>query len=322
MAKTRKPTIVVSENLDGDPAKWLNRHADVVHMSHEDEPAFHRALKSAEGLLVRTYTKVNDKLLKAAPKLKVVGRAGVGLDNISIAACTRHNVRVVSTPAANTQAVVEYVFALMFDAVRPRLYLDSYVPPPRYHQYRRQHVTRQLNELILGILGMGRIGRRVAQVGHAVGMRVLYNDILTRRQLELPPDDPSEFVDTTTLFAEADVLTIHVDGRRSNRHIIDKQVLMSLKPSCIIINAARGMLVNHDDLNTWSHIAEQYGGMALLEVQDPEPPPDDFPLFDRPNVKLLPHLAARTHTALANMNWVVRDVVAVLQGKEPDHPAN
>lgn len=322
MANKKKPKVVISERLEGEPAKWLARRAEVIHASYEDTPALQRALKSADGLVVRTYTKVDDKLLKAAPKLKVVGRAGVGIENISVSACTRHDVRVVSTPAANTQAVVEYVFALIADAVRPRLYLDGYIAPPRYHEHRREHLHRQLNEMVLGVLGMGRIGRRVAEVAHAIGMRVIYNDLLTRRELKLPDDDPSEFVDSATLWAEADILTIHVDGRRSNRRLIDKGVLMALKPTCIVINAARGMLVNDDDLRTWSKIAEPYGGMAVLDVQDPEPPPDDYPLFGLPNVKVLPHLASRTHTGIANMNWVVRDVVAVLEGKEPEYPAN
>jgi phosphoglycerate dehydrogenase-like enzyme len=271
----------------------------------------------AEGVVVRTYTIVNDAWLDKAPKLKVIGRAGVGLDNIDIAACKRHGVRVVFTPIANTQAVVEYVWALILDVVRPRPYLEHYVPPPVYHQHRRDDIGRQLDELVLGVLGMGNIGRRIAEVGHAIGMRVLYNDLLMRNQLALPDDQPSELVDKATLWAEADVLSIHVDGRAENRNLIDANVLAQLKPGCLIINAARGMMIDEQALADWANRVKDQGGMAVLDVQDPEPPAEDSPLFGIENIRLLPHLGARTHRAMSNMAWVVRDVVKVLEGEEP-----
>jgi len=176
---------------------------------------------------------------------------------------------------------------------------------------------------VLGILGMGRIGRRIAQVGHAIGMRVLYNDLLTRRELNLPDDEPSEFVDKATLYVESDVLTVHVDGRADNRHVIDAEVLRQLKRRCLLINAARGMLIDNAALADWARRVETSGGggAAVLDVHEPEPPPDDYVLFGLPNVRLLPHLASRTPEAMRNMSWVVKDVVAVLDGREPKWPA-
>lgn len=317
MSSDRKPRVILTEKLADEPVEYLERYTDLVSQSDEDAEAFEKELAEAEGVVVRTYTIVNDAWLDKAPKLKVIGRAGVGLDNIDVAACKRHGVRVVFTPIANTQAVVEYVWALILDAVRPRPYLEHYVPPPVYHQHRKNDIGRQLDELVLGVLGMGNIGRRIAEVGHAIGMRVLYNDLLNRNQLALPDDEPSEFVDKATLWAEADVLSIHVDGRAENRNLIDANVLAQLKPGCLIINAARGMMIDEQALADWASRVKDQGGVAVLDVQDPEPPADDSPLFGIENIRLLPHLAARTHRAMSNMAWVVRDVVKVLEGEQP-----
>jgi D-3-phosphoglycerate dehydrogenase len=321
MTNASKPKVILTEHLDEEAAQWLGERTNLLRISHEDEARLHAELADAEGLVVRTYTLVNPKLLKAAPKLKVVGRAGVGLDNIDLPACQKRGVVVVSTPDANTQAVVEYVPALVLDAIRPRKYMDGYVAPPTFHKMRAECVGRQLNEMTFGILGMGRIGRRMAEVMRAIGMRVLYNDVLSRDELKLPPEDRSEFVDVKTLFRESDVLTVHVDGRPENRGFVNAELLKHLKPSCLLVNTSRGFVIEPVALAEWAKRNEKHGGRAVLDVHEPEPPPDDYPLFGLANVKLLPHLASRTHRAMANMSWVVRDVVKVLRGEEPQFPA-
>ena len=320
MSKSLK--VVLTEHLDEACATWLAGRVALVRQSHVDPGALRRELADADGLVVRTYTQVDKALLSNAPRLKVVGRAGVGLDNVTLDDCTAAGVRVVYTPDANTQAVVEYVWALILDVVRPRCYLDGYVAPPRFHELRQVHVGRQLDTMVLGILGMGRIGRRVAQCARAIGMRVLYNDLLTRRELNLPDDETAEFVDKQTLYEQSDILTIHVDGRRTNHHLIDGEALGRLKPGCLLVNAARGMLIDNAALARWAGRSAGAGGVAVLDVHDPEPPDDAYPLFGLANVKLLPHLASRTPEAMSNMSWVVRDVVRVLEGQPPKYPAN
>jgi D-3-phosphoglycerate dehydrogenase len=286
--------------------------------------ALRRELADAEGLVVRTYTIVNDAMLDAAPKLRVVARAGVGLDNIDLDACRRRNVAVVYTPDANTQAVVEYVWALILDAFRPRVYMDRDVPPAMFHKHREQAVGRQLNEMVLGVLGMGRIGRRMAEVAAAIGVRVLYNDVRSFAELALPPGCAAEFVDKPTLYRDSDILTVHVDGRKSNRGLIGAMELAQMKRSVLLINSSRGFVIDPPALAAWATQinASGGGGRAVLDVHEPEPPPDDHPLWGLANVKLLPHLASRTHAAMRNMSWVVRDVVRVLDGQTPQWPAS
>src|SRR5690606_20110365 len=149
-----------------------------------DSAEFEQLLPDAAGLVVRTYTQVNAALLAKAPNLKVVGRAGVGLDNVDLAACKRRNVQVVYTPDANTQAVVEYVLALLLDVVRPRVDLPPGASAEQFHTLRGPASQgRQLDTMTLGILGFGRIGKRLGKAAAALGMKVLANDLLPEAQL-------------------------------------------------------------------------------------------------------------------------------------------
>jgi phosphoglycerate dehydrogenase-like enzyme len=313
-------SVVITETLDAEPAAWLGERANVVWCSHQD-PAFDRHLATADALVVRTYTLVNNALLAKAPRVKVVGRAGVGLDNIDLPACQRRGVMVVSTPDANTQAVVEYLFGLILDDIRPRYTLSAPVSPDDFHKLRKEQVGIELADLTLGILGFGRIGKRVGQVATALGMKVLVNDILPEEGLRRAVNYDFAFVAKPALYAGSDILTIHVDGRAENRQMMNAAAMAQLRPSCMFINAARGMLVDNNALAAWAKANAAKGGRLILDVHDPEPMPPEYPLYGLPNVRLLPHLASRTDKALKNMSWVVRDVLAVLEGRKPQYPA-
>lgn len=312
------PKAVITETLDPQCADWLAERADVVWAPHDSED-FPRELPGAEGLVVRTYTQVNAALLDAAPKLRVVGRAGVGLDNIDLQACAKRGVRVVYTPDANSQAVVEYVTALMLDHYRPRTDLPPGINAEQFHTLRKTEIGRQLDHLTLGIVGLGRVGKRLGRVAHAIGMNLLVCDLLPEVELRKAVEYPFSFVDHATLYREAHVVTLHVDGRASNRHMIDAAALDNLRDDCLFINAARGFLIDNHALRTW---AESHpDAAAILDVHDPEPPAPDYTLYNQPNIRLLPHIASRTDTALQNMSWVVKDVAKVLAGQEPTNPA-
>jgi phosphoglycerate dehydrogenase-like enzyme len=320
MADARHPRVLITETLDAVCADWLAQRAEVVWVKHDDAAAMARELPQADGLVVRTYTQVDDALLTQAPRLKVVGRAGVGLDNIDVPACRRRGVEVVYTPDANTQAVVEYVFGLMLDAYRPRTIMPDKCNAATFHQLRKTQVGTQLDTLTLGIVGCGRIGKRVAAVAHVLGMNLLACDLLPEPEVRKAlPGVPFDYVDHTALYQRSDIVTIHVDGRPQNRHMIDAAALAHLRDNVLLINAARGMLVDASALAAWAHAHPE--ARVVLDVHDPEPPPADYPLWGLPNVKLIPHLASRTAPALENMSWVVRDIVAVINGEKPQYPA-
>lgn len=314
------PRIIVTETLDQVCAKWLSQRVQLIWCSHENRDELIPQLVQADGLVVRTYTRVDAKLLERAPRLKVVGRAGVGLERIDLEACGRRGITVVYTPEANTQAVTEYVLGLMLDGLRPRHTLTGPVDAQTFHELRKQ-LGAQLDSLTLGILGFGRIGQRLGRIAHAIGMPLLVNDLLLEAELRQVVDYPFTFVDKPTLFRESDVLSVHVDSRPENQGMLGAQVFSQLKPSCLLINTARGMLVDNDALVQWARRIVGDGGQAILDVHEPEPIPVDYPLYDLPNVCLLPHIAASTDKAKLAMSWVVKDVWAVLNGREPKYRA-
>jgi len=311
--------VVISERLDDVAAAWLAQRCDVVWSAHDEPGRLANDLSSADGLIVRTYTRVDDSLLAAAPKLRVVGRAGVGLDNIDVPACRARGVEVVHTPDANTQAVVEYVLGLMLDAVRPRVDLPPDADDQAFHAMRQVHVGRQLDELTLGIVGFGRIGKRLGKVASALGMKLICCDVLPEEGLRAEVDYPFEFTNLESLLSSSDIVTIHVDGRAENRGLFDAAAFGAMKPDAMLINAARGMLVDHAAMAKWA--TEHPNALMVLDVHDPEPPRVGNNLRALPNVRMLPHLASRTDRALGNMSGVVEDVVRVLEGQTPNHPA-
>jgi phosphoglycerate dehydrogenase-like enzyme len=261
---------------------------------------------------------VNQAMLDQAPRLRVVGRGGVGLENIDVAACRRRGVQVVFTPDANTLAVGDFVIGYMLQLLRPwAFFREKAYAPKEFKRIRNTVRGRQLNELTLGILGMGRVGRRMGRIATGgFGMRVIYNDLLDV-QGEL--DFPAEAVDKTTLYREADVLSLHVTMLPGNEHLIGAEQLAMMKPTAILINTSRGEVLDAAALADAMRGKRLAG--AAIDVFDPEPPPADFLLLGLENVLLTPHLAARTYTAIENMSWVVRDVIGVLNGEKAKYPA-
>jgi phosphoglycerate dehydrogenase-like enzyme len=327
-----RPLVVQTEDLDAEAAAWLAERCEVVRCG-PSEAGFESLLGRAQALVVRTYTRVDEALLSRGPALRVVGRAGVGLENIDVEACRRRGIAVVHTPESNSSAVAEYVFALMFDALRPRVYVGgggaqgapgeeggpracargSLAVPSEgeWHELRRKYVAqRELNELVLGVWGLGRIGSAVARIAAGFQMQVIYNDLLeiapARRSGAAP-------VSVDELLARSDVLSLHVDERPQNRGLLSSAALGKLKSNVLLINTSRGLVVDGQALAAF--LRARPAAMAMLDVHDPEPIRPDCPLLDLPNAFLAPHLAAGTIGAKRRMSWVVREVWRVLEGR-------
>jgi phosphoglycerate dehydrogenase-like enzyme len=317
MNASQLPVVLVTEGSDPRPLEWLRQRAQVIEIS-PDDPRLYEVLQWAHGLVVRTYTRVNEALLERAPRLRVVGRGGVGLENIDVAACRRRGIEVVYTPEANTLAVGDFVFGYILQLLRPWCFFrERAYTPDEFKRIRNTVRGRQLDELTMGILGMGRVGRRVGRIAACgFGMKVIYNDIVDVSALV---DFPATAVDKPTLYAQADILSIHVTMLPGNENLVGREQLALLKPTAIVINTSRGEVLDAAALA--EAIRQRRIAGAAIDVFHPEPPPADFPLLGLDNVLLTPHLAARTYTALENMSWVVRDVVEVLCGREPKYPA-
>src|SRR5688572_30746205 len=314
------PLVLVTEGSDATPLRWLKDRARVVEASQED-PAFAAALPEALGMVVRTYTRVDDMLLARAPRLRVVGRGGVGLENIDVAACRRRGVEVVYTPDANTLAVGDFVFGYLLQLLRPWApFRDAAYDPKEFKRIRDTVRGRQLNELTLGVLGMGRVGRRVGHIAASgFGMRVIYNDLIDFEARGNPPAFRATAVDKQTLYRESDVLSLHVTMLPGNENLVGREQLALMKRDAVLINTARGEVLDAHALA--DALRENRLAAAAIDVFHPEPPKAEFPLLGFDNVLLTPHVAARTWTAIENMSWVVRDVVEVLEGRPPKYPA-
>jgi phosphoglycerate dehydrogenase-like enzyme len=312
-----RPLVIQTEELDPICADWLASQTR-YEVARADSPRFAELLPQAEGLVIRTYTKVNQALLDRAPKLKVVGRAGVAVENIDLEACRQRGVTVVHTPGANTRAVVELVTMVMLQTLRPRNRITGPVEADAWHELRREYTApRQLSDLTLGILGLGRIGTGMARVGRALDMRVLFHDV---RQIPQAEREGAEEVGFEQLLAESDIFTIHIDGRPGNEGLLDAAALEKLKPDVVFINTSRGMVLDPAALAAWLRANPQ--ARAVLDVHDPyEPIGADYPLLGIENAWLHSHLGACTAKAKLNMSWVVRDVWRVLQGEAPEFPA-
>jgi len=304
-------TILVTEPLDAEALAYLSEHGRVVQCEPERADDH---LAEADALVVRTYTQVDEALLDRAPKLKVVGRAGVALENIDVPACRARGVEVVHTPEANTLAVVDYTISHIIAMNRRFWPMSGPMSAEAFLAERKQSFGRFLADMTLGVVGVGRIGSRVGRAAAALGMTVLTNDI---RPVQL--DYAARAVDKTTLYAESDVVTIHVPLTDLTRRMINAQTLATFKDGAQFINAARGACVDTAALAD----ALKAGKLsaATIDCHDPEPPPADYPLFGLDNVILTPHVAARVPAALAAMCQVVTDVVAVLDGRPPQYPA-
>jgi phosphoglycerate dehydrogenase-like enzyme len=308
--------VIQTEHLSAESSAWLSERCRLVICPFED-PGFADALADAAGLVVRTYTQVNQALLDLGPKLRVIGRAGTGLDNVDVPACQRRGVEVVYTPDANTQAVVEYVLCLICDVLRPRPPLDRVVAGRIWNHMREKTVgRRQMNELTLGILGLGRVGKRLARAATGIGFKVIYNDLL-----DIPANlrHGATPVSVEELFFTSDIVSIHIDGRPRNMNFVDSRLIERMKEEAIFINTSRGFVV--DNLPLARFLKNNPGALAMLDVHEPEPFGEDYPFLGLPNARLYPHLASRTETAMNNMSWVVRDVAAVLEGRKPEFPA-
>ncbi|NNF43137.1 MAG: hydroxyacid dehydrogenase [Phycisphaerales bacterium] len=291
---------------------WLGRHVDT-----REGPLPPRGAIEADGLVLRTHTRVDREVLDRALQLRVVGRAGVGLDNVDVTACRTRGVEVVYAPEANTQAVVEYTMTIVADALRPRTRVQASLDHTQWAALRAPALAaRQMDTLVFGVLGCGRIGRRLLRVARSIGFETCYCDLR-----EIPPEarGSARSVDARTLFASSDVVSIHVDGRASNRDFVSTSLLNCMKDNVILVNTSRGFVV--DNVALAEFLEGHTNAQAHLDVHEPEPIAADNPLLATPNAWLYPHLAARTATALESMSWVVRDVVAVLEDRAPRFPA-
>ena len=290
-AATKTLVVLVADKMDPDGVEILEQAGLEARVQTGLSPEeLVQAAQDVDGILVRSASKVTQEVIEAAPKLKAVGRAGIGVDNIDIPAASRHGVLVMNTPLANATTTAELAVAHMFGLARHLPAADASMKAGRWDK--SALVGREITGKTLVVVGLGKIGRIVAERGLGLKMNVLaYDPFLTGES----PMRGVDLVDMGTALAAADFLSIHVPKSPETLGMIDGAAMGQMKDSACIINCARGGIVVEADLQA----ALEGGtlGGAALDVFEAEPLAEDSPLRSVPNLQLTPHLGASSSEA-------------------------
>ncbi len=311
--------ILVSDKLGAAGLELLDQASDVSYemktgLSKEELLAI---MPEYDGLIIRSGTQADADVLNAGKNLKVVGRAGIGVDNIDIPAATAHNIIVMNTPGSNSVATAEQTMALMLAVSRHTVPAHNSLAARGWN--RAQYAGVELYGKVLGVVGFGRIGRLVAERAKAFGMTVVAHDpyVKTEDAAQLGVS----LLDLDALYAQADYLTLHTAVTPETTQMINRQSLEKMKKGIILINVARGKLI--DEAALAEALQDGRVKAAALDVFTAEPPADDNPLLDLPNVLHTPHLGASTIEAQRNVaTQIVSQVLDFLRGVETRNAVN
>ena len=268
-----------------------------------DEAELLSAVGGANALVVRSETKITRRVMEAAPHLKAVGRAGVGVDNIDVEAATQRGIVVMNTPGGNTVSTAELTFSMLMATARkiPQAHMSI----KRGDWNRKAHKGVELYRKTLGILGLGRIGTEVAHRAIAFGMRVIaYDPYLSLARAQSMQVDLMELDD---LFAAADFITVHLPMSEETRNIINRRAFQKMKKGVRIVNCARGGIVNEPDLI--EAIGNGTVAGAAFDVYENEPLPKDHPFRRLDSVVMTPHLGASTEEAQDNVGIEIAETI-------------
>lgn len=296
--------VLVSDPISEHGVEVLATHPDIAVDVRTGLPEAElvKIIGGYDGLVVRSQTKVTAAVLAAAGRLRVIGRAGVGVDNIDRAAATDHGVVVMNTPSGNTISTAEHAFTLMLALARGIPQAHASVVAGRWERKRFQGI--ELHGKQLAILGMGRIGSEFARRALAFGMRVrAYDPFLSEARAQALKVELAPTVEDA--LAGADVVTLHLPLNDETRNILDADRLARLNRGALVVNCARGGL-----LDEAAALAAVQGGQlagVALDVYQQEPPPADHPLFGLPRVVCTPHLGASTAEAQENVGIQVAE---------------
>jgi len=294
------PKVLISDAMDDIAEKILlsnNIEVDVITNFTPDE--LNQNINSYDGLIVRSATKVNKEVIENAKNLKVVGRAGAGVDNIDIKAAKQKNIIVMNTPGGNTNATAEHTLALLLSLSRKISKAD--ITTHKGEWAKKSLKGNEIKGKTIGIIGFGNVGKRFAQMCNALGLKVLiYSKTFDAIRNEFP-----DYIscDLNKILKEADIISFHCKPNPDGSSIISAKEINIMKKNALIINTARGNLVSEVDLK--DAIKNNTIGGVALDVFEEEPAKNNI-LFGLDNVLLTPHIAAST----AEAQIIVAEMIA------------
>ena len=292
--------------------------ANVIDMrgSGIDDPEFAKALKNVDAVLCGNDLRVNDAMLDMAPRLKAIAKMGAGLDTVDINAASRHGVIVFHTPGVNNQAVADHTFALILCMARKIIYCDNSLRDKRWEHTKIMGI--EIWQKTLGLIGLGATGRCVALRAKGFQMKVVAYDPFWPKEFAI--EQGIKKMEMDDLLKISDVVSLHLPLTNENKGMINEKKLRTMKPTALLINAARGGIVNEDDL--YNALKNNVIAGAGIDVFENEPPTNS-PLLGLDNVVLTPHTAAFTHDALNNMSvGVVDQLIEYTKGNRPTYTVN
>ncbi len=308
--------IVVCDNVAAEGVELLSEQHEVVNVGSCSRDEVLAAVVGADAIVVRSATCVDAEMIEAGAMLRVIARAGVGVDNIDVGAATRRGIAVVNTPTGNTISAAEHTMGMMLAAARKIPAADAAIKNGGWPK--KESVGRQLYGKTLGIVGLGKIGQEVARRARAFEMRLVAADPFVNE--DRAREQGVELLGLNQLLAQSDFVTLHAALTDDSRQMIGADEIRLMKPEATLINCARGGLVDEEALA--NALIQGRLAAASLDVFENEPTPDPT-LIGLPGVVATPHVAASTEEAQAHVGReAAQQVLAVLAGQRPRWPVN
>ena len=308
--------VLLYEAMHREGTRLLQEKCNIIYAKSYDEANIAKQASDVNAIIIRANGAVTKNIIESAPKLKVIGKHGVGLESIDLKAARKHGIRVVYTPYANTESVAEHFVALAIMLAK-KMWTAGIALRKGDWKARYELIGTEVYGKTLGVMGFGRIGQNTASIcHHGFGMTVLYYDVTNY------PDAEKELgakrVGLQELFSESDFISINLPLLAQTRNLINADLLKLMKSTAFLINMARGPVWKEADVV--KALKENWIAGVGSDVYEVEPASAENPLFSMDNFVGTPHMSAHTEEGMIRMSMVASDVIAVLEGRDPEFP--
>ncbi|MGB4595456.1 MAG: hydroxyacid dehydrogenase [Anaerolineaceae bacterium] len=307
--------VLITDGLEKEGKTILNARGEVADKKGIEPAELLEVIGEYDALIVRGRTKVTKEVFDAAKNLKVVGRAGVGVDNIDLEAARAHGVTVVNAPTSTTIAVAELAFGLILSLVREIPRADAAMKQEQYPK--KDFMGSEVNGKTLGIVGYGNIGRKLSIYAQALGMKVICYDIFFDLSGDLSKvrATGAEPMTLEAVYAQSDIISFHLPLNAQSKHMLNESAFAKMKDGVLIVDAARGGVIDEPALLSALESGKVSG--AALDVLEKEPPLD-WTLVKHPKVIATPHIGAQTNEAQVRVAIdIAEEVMNILEGNSP-----